>query len=422
MTVRRSCAALVLLLIAIAGCAPSRPASDVLPLAAPGHPAYDGTVTVEPDSHRLQAQWRIRFVCSRAEADSATLLLNPGLRLSRLTGPEVLGFSRTAGDPDRITVQLGPAARADRESEIDLEYEGAPRFGSDSINNIGPRWVALGLDSFWQPVFDDFGQTIVGGARVVLPRGWEAAASGVTGAGRTAHLVRNRLPLPDVAFSASPAFRVAEVGAIRVYHVGAPEAMVSRTLATTLACADYLNALFRAGPPLPPLSVVLAPRQGPGYARKNYIVITAGADTAEVPLLHFLCHEEAHYWATGANASGPEHWLNEGLAEYLAGRAVRALAGAEAYGRVVAHWERGATGQPFVWSDTATRRPEPRVAYAKAPYLLDVLERRIGPATMDTLLARFLLRPERTTPALIEALRSVSDDGTTAWFRGELAR
>jgi hypothetical protein len=254
------------------------------------------------------------------------------------------------------------------------------------------------------------------GPRIVLPRGWEAAASGVTSAGSTAHLVRNRVPLPDVAFSASPVFRVAEAGAIRIYHVGAPEAVVSRTLTIAGKCADYLNALFRAGPPLPPLTVVLAPRQGPGYARNNYIVITAATDTAEVPRLHLLCHAEAHYWATGANASRPENWLNEGLAEYLAGRTVRALAGAEACGRVVAHWERSASGQPFVWSDTATRRPEPRVAYAKAPYLLDVLERRIGPATMDTLLARFLLRPARTTPALIEALRCVSDDGTTGWF------
>ncbi len=90
------------------------------------------------------------------------------------------------------------------------------------------------------------------------------------GASLIAASVRNEVPLPDVAFSASPAFRVAESGA---------------------------NG------------------------------ITAGADTANVPLLHFLYHEEAHYWATGANALGPENWLNERLAEYLAGRAVRALAG-----------------------------------------------------------------------------------------------
>lgn len=411
------------LLAATAGCQVARQARDPsLPAAKPGHPVYDGIVTITPDSHRLQAHWRIRFVRTRAGADSTTLLLNSGLRLSRLTGSEVLGFSRTAGDPDRITVRLEPATRDDQQSDIDLEYEGAPRFDADSINNIGPRWVELGLDSFWQPIFADFGQVIVGGARVVLPPGWIVAASGATRTGDNVHLVQNQVPLPDVAFSASPELRFTTSGVNRVYYTDASEALVSKTLANARLCADYLDTLFRSGPSLPPLSVVLAPRRGPGYARKNYIVITAGADTAELPQRHFLCHEEAHYWASGADPSGPENWLNEGLAEFLAGRAVRTLDGVNAYGEIMARWKRDAERQPAVWTDTSSLRPGPRVAYAKAPYLLDALEGRIGPAAMDTLLARFLLRRERTTSALLEMLRVVSDGGTAAWFRSELAR
>lgn len=198
-----------------------------------------------PDSHRLRAHWQIHFVRTRVDADSTTLLLNSALRLSRLTGSEVLGFSRTSGDPDRIVVRLTPATRADRQSDIDLEYEGAPRFGSDSINNIGPGWVELGLDSFWQPIFADFGQVIAGGARVVLPPGWIVAASGASLTGDDVHLVQNQVPLPDVAFSASPELRYATSGPNRVYYTDASQALVSKTLASAQQCAGYLDTLFR---------------------------------------------------------------------------------------------------------------------------------------------------------------------------------
>jgi hypothetical protein len=182
-----------------------------------------------------------------------------------------------------------------------------------------------------------------------------------------------------------------------------------------------LNLLFRAAP-LPPLRIVLAARSGPGYARKNYIVINPHSSNDDVGFARFLCHEESHYWASGALSSGPDNWLNEGVAEYLAARAVRAKLGTEAYQTIVATWRNRAAGQGAVWTDTSTARPSRAIAYFKAPLLLDQLETRIGATAMDSLLVRFLLSTGHTTTAFLADLDAIGGAPAAQSFREQLAR
>ena len=169
------------------------------------------------------------------------------------------------------------------------------------------------------------------------------------------------------------------------------------------------------------MDIVVAPRGGPGYARKNYIVITRVADTATVALERLVCHELAHYWSTGAVASGPENWLNESFAEFVSARYVREVSGDSAYRAIVASWRERSTNTPPIWSPGATARPGPRVSYAKAPLLLHRLEERVGGATMDRILVRYMGDPSlRTTERLLAMVGEVAGAETARWLRGEL--
>jgi hypothetical protein len=415
---------LVITVVLTAGCAGA--ASRVTrPLAVRhGHPVYDGTVVIDPSSRRLQARWRIDFLRTAAMRDSATLLFNSGLNISSLTGPGISGYDeRNKDDEKMIIVRFAqPAPDITVPSRIDIAYEGVPVFGTDTINGIGARWIELGLDSYWHPVFSDYAHLITGRVHIVLPSGWRIAASGsVLQRGDTLTLT-NAVPLIDIAFSASPDLAFTERGNARVYYAGPAPAIVPMILDITTACTNWLDAHYGASNKLPPTRMVFAPRGGPGYARKNYIVITNAADTSRINNERFICHELAHYWSSGAISSGPENWLNEAFAEYVAGRYIRDAHGEPAYASIVLkRWQTNSANAGPIWTSTATRRPTARAAYNKAPALLDQLESRVRRPAMESIVRRYMTEGIHTTTALLDLIANVAGADAAAWFREQLA-
>lgn len=393
------------------------------PVAArPGLALYDGDVAIDPATSGVRAEWRITYVRDSALADTARLRLNRGFSVSRVSGPAVVAHSTLLdGDEQVITVVLAPAARGTA-TVLEIAYAGALVAPGDGINRVTPDWIELGLDSFWQPVFAGFGQTIAGQVRLTLSAGFRLAASGaVRQVDARTFVIESQLPLIDVPFSASPSLTSEMQGETRVFYTGARPVLVEPLLRTTESCASYLNELYGSVTPLPPRTMLLAPRTGPGYARKNYIVIT-GTDTTRAALARFVCHELAHFWSSRANSSGPENWLNEGFAEFVSAQYLRSRIGAAAYDTIVTQWRTVGERQPAVWTPESTRRPNAMISYRKAPYLLTQLEVRIGSAPMQRVLQRYMTEPIRTTPELIAMIGAVTDSATADWFRDLLSR
>jgi hypothetical protein len=406
------------------GCARApRPVVVSAPAVRPGITSYDGVVKVDPGVGAIDARWRIALSAEALRGDSVSFLLNEGLAVARLGGADVLGYSRAADSGTaHLTVRFAPAVHARGVATMEIAYAGRPVFSEDSINGIHPGWVELGVDSYWQPVVEGLTQQIVARVGVVLPPAWSLVASGhVERHGDTLALA-NDVPLVDVAFTASPALRRNGDARVGVHTTGTDGALVPNVLATAKSCTRYLDARYGAATPLPPAEIVIAPRGGPGYARKNYIVITRVADTATVALQRFICHELAHFWSTGAIAAGPENWLNEAFAELVSARFVREASGDAAYQSILANWRQRSTNTPPIWTPAATRRPGPRVSYGKAPLLLHRLEERVGTPTMDRILVRFMTEPIRTTDRLITMVGEVAGGDTAGWLREELAR
>jgi hypothetical protein len=411
------------LVLASCGCARSMSVVATETRAASAEvPVYDGSVAIDPASQRLTARWSIRFVADSSTTDSVEFLLNPGLIVSRVTGRNVASYvARPRDDRQAVTVRLRPRLAVGDIGQINLEYAGVPVFGSDSINGIAPAWVELGLDSHWVPVFADYGKRIAARVRIGLPSGWKAVASGNVTVGKFL-VLETGIPQVDIAFAASSVFRRADAANSSVYWVRTDSSTVTRVLEVSESCRRYLNERYGSSDSLPAVRLVLAPRTGPAYARRNYIVLTDAASAPAPALSGYICHEFAHFWSIAANSSGPENWLNEGMAEYVSSRYVRATFGQAAYDSTVARWRRMSAGQPPVWTPQSTRRPSAMVAYRKAPFLLSRLEERIGTDAMDRFLRRYMVERIRTTPQLLAALQDVAGADAASWFREELAR
>jgi hypothetical protein len=382
---------------------------------------YTGNVRIAPAQSQLAASLRITFMPDTTR--QVRWLLNSGLTVTSITGPHVQTHNIERTDNGQtVVVKLRDDTPIQSPTTIDIAYAGIPRFGGDTINGISPDWVELGLDSDWHPVFAGYEHRIVADVAIELPRLWPVVTGGATSRHGDTVTITNRNPMIDIAFAAAPQLRSREAAGNAVFYTNAPDSTVTNVLTTAAACADYLNDRYGDKERFPPARILLAPRGGPGYARQNYIVITHATSLPPADMARFICHEFAHFWSIGAISSGPENWLNEGFAEYVSARFVRARHGDVAYNSILNQWREQGAGQPPLWTPALTRRPTARMAYRKAPYLLHQLEERVGAGTMDDILEKYMEQRIGRTAELLHIIAEEAGQPTATWFASELGR
>lgn len=427
---RRASLALTLpFVVGAAGCASAGGggAGEVAsPGPATGHAVYDTDLWMDLAAGTLEGRSRLRYVAGDSTARRVALLLNRGLEVRSVTGPAVGAFrvepSELAPAWSALRIDLREGVAPGAEVALDVAWAGRPELPSDGSNRISPDYVELSLDSQWHPVFAGLDHTMTGRLRVALPAGWRVAASGAAAFRDGAHVVRNTVPQVDVAFLAAPALEEASTPRFTLLHRGAEPEAVAAVLAAAGGCAEYLDGRFGARDPLPRGTLVLAGRSGPGYARKNYIVLSEVDPADSLGVHRFLCHELAHYWTRSAGSFSPHHWMTEAVPEYVAARFLRERFGEAAFREQVARWEEAGRAHGPVWTPESTRRPSFFVMYRRAPWLLSRLEARIGTERLDAFLRAYMAGHARTTPELLGRLEAVAGPEAARWFRDELAR
>ncbi|MFP5287219.1 MAG: hypothetical protein ACLGI9_15880, partial [Thermoanaerobaculia bacterium] len=265
-----------------------------------------------------------------------------------------------------------------------------------------------------------FDREMTGVLRLALPRDWKAAGSGAVSFEDGFHVIRNTVPQIDVAFVAAPSLERRLSEDFTVYHREADAGTVPALLNAAQACAAWLDARYGQSDPLPRGTLDLAARPGPGYARKNYIVLSQ--ETRDAVRMHdFLCHELAHYWTSSAGPFTPDHWMTEAFAEYVAARSVRERFGQAEFESIVKEWSQVGLQGP-VWTPDGTQRASGAAMYRRAPHLLSLLEEKIGTERFERLLAAYMTERIRTTPELLDRLREIAGEEAELWFREELAK
>jgi len=406
----------VLSLLLAFACAPAAAAAQSDPTAD-----YRGYVRVDPAARTIAGDVAITFQPDSSERDSVRLLLNSGYDDVEVSGPRVVSHSvDTAG---ALIVRFSPRLDAGQTTVVRVRYAGTPVFGGDNINGVGASWVELGLDSDWHPVFDDYRHRVTGVVAVDGLAGWTVVSSAEVAPTPTGAVLRFGVPLLDLPFAAAPSLLARESDDAIVYYApGTSVEQADAVLATATRCASWLNERYGEREPLPRARLVLPARTGPGYARKHYIALSSVEGLAPAQLGHFICHELAHFWSSRASSMSADNWLNEGIAEYVAGRFVASEFGAEAHAPLLARWAEAAGDPVAIWTPTATARPGPRVSYRKAPHAMHLLEQRVGADTMDRILAAYMTQPIVSTPQLLAEIDRIAGAETGQWFRELLAR
>ncbi|NND45999.1 MAG: hypothetical protein HKN58_11820 [Xanthomonadales bacterium] len=373
---------------------------------------YSGQVFIDPASGHLRADWLITVLDETAT--KVEFKINDSLGNFHIAGSGVASGSvvKESGFGRWWTLRVTLAEPAPYRV-IQLSYDGVllPEPMDNGINSIGEERIELSVDSFWFPIDERFAQEFSADLDLRIGEdGWQGVTTGEITAIDGGFRIHNADPRMDIALTLAKEFHVTEADGFTVYDQREHREGTDRLLAAARFCVDFLNSHFGADDPLPVGKILVTERAESGYARENYIVFTDIAETEPAPMTRFVCHEFAHYWASGAKFDTVDNWINEALAEYLGALAVRTQLGQEAFEDMLEKFREQIAEMelPHVWKQGDTERTPYLVQYRKAPLLLAELEQRIGAKLFIEFVRAYFESEDKTTPGLLAVLEDVA--------------
>lgn len=389
---------------------------------------YIGSVELNPAAGALGAGWTV--VVKEPDLNTIEFVLNSAFGTAIVSGPGVQGLTTTL-DPQfdgavrLYSIDLTPSVNGS-DRVVKFAYGGPlfPQEPSLAINTLNPNKIELTVDSFWFPFDARFETDLTANLNVRINGHWSAVGVGTVERTTQGYHFAQETPVLDIAFSLlSNSIKVMADGYVihdaRTY----PGAKMTELSAVLEGCTTYLNQLSGPAGPLPQASIIVTDRPEGGYSRGTLIALTDIENEDEEALRQFICHELAHYWSK-ANAGGPENWINEGVADYLANMAVRDAMGDAVFDARMARYEEQLAGKslPPIWSPDLTERPPYLIMYRAAPVALQALEQRMGEAAFAGLMQRVMMDRIRTTPDILALVEALTDTETRDWFEARLAK
>jgi aminopeptidase N len=368
----------------------------------PADPAYHLRVRVEPDGGTLTA------VADIENPTDSIFTLTGDMELQRLVADGTpVHFRRvlvdSASSTTEVTLTSGIPHR------LVVEYAG--RFNESSyppivsqVTMVRAGLVELASYAGWYPRFKnrpsfDFR------VDVDVPSPYVTLTNGVltrkaSHDGRTLTTWESTGPTGDIALISAPRLRKRTVThgdlTLEIYHDQLPDAYVDSMIGQLAASVDLLTGWFGAPSSAHLVRIAYAPRAGWGYVRVPLIIVSERYALAQhaQPFgpardFKYLAHEIAHYWWHTADASTPDDWINEGLAEFSSLLVSERIIGTAFADQLVTEYrDRAAhsiTDTPI--TETSGGSPDRETnRYAKPVLLLQELRQQYG----DTALTRFL--------------------------------
>ena len=387
---------------------------------------YQGKLKIEPVTGYVDASWLITV--NNPDTAKRTFYLRDTLNKPTISGDAVTesAIEKVSGFADfwalHITLESPPAGKP---LQFHIHYDGVllPTPLPNKINSITPDVVELNVDSFWFPIDASFSKLLSADLTIDINGNWQGISTGQVTTTSDQVTIHNADPRLDIAFTLARNPRVTSTDNFTIFDLRPEAKGVDALTQQANACTQELNTLFGNQNRLPTGKLVVTERAESGYARENYIVLTDIGKSSPKALTLFLCHEFAHFWASGADFTGVENWLNEALAEYSALLAVRTIFDENAYDDFLQKFEKQIAGEPLppIWQEGITARGPYLVLYRKGPLALAAFEKKYGHEQTTEIIRQFFNQSTKTTPALLDIVGDVSGEEAARYFKELLA-
>jgi len=380
-------------------------------------PAYDLTVTIEPDAGSIAVRGTVDVPLESPAATTFKFNLHDSVTITKLLvdGKRATFTFGTVESPFPMPASRGivvalPAGAGQNRVRMEIEYSGRlkvlPEFGAteDMLHSmddqVNSRMVELSPLSSWYPQFG-FVQPLQVELALSLPQGWISICSGKKLEERIQDgraLTRWSSPKDTaIMILASPNYKkksLREAGVnIDIYYTRMPEAFIAQE-GTQIAGATnlYSTLLGETNIPAGTIKHIYSPkRKGQGKAGMALpgMIVTSEGLTMEAlsqdpkfTMFQWIAHEIAHYWWNFGAGQGD--WINEAFAEYYSAIAVQKLSSQAEFQAVMADYRKQAGELPAEAPPLATVPiMEPTsfvVRYYKGSLMLDAVRQLMGDA------------------------------------------
>lgn len=342
----------------------------------------------------LGDRFTLNSVETEAPADVTTESVDEPLKNLKLIS---LDFTDTLAGPVEVTFDYsGPLNQEDEDSYV---------VATDDQ-------IELRLDTMWYPVISTINFRFALDAEFNgVPADMVAVSQGeVTQTGETVTVHREMLDI-DAPFVAARGLKRVEEPGVEVYAADFDWIVTDMMRRHALSSAAYFQDWF-GDLPDGDMRLIVLPEASGGYARRGYIVtgeardeVGEEADFPESGPARHIAHEFAHAWWMEADPFSAHYWLSESLAEYSALRYVEHAFGLrEAHELLERKRERAEAADPVLGED----RPGGDSMYQRGAMILFEIERRVGRAAMDEIMARLGRDLPAVTSDFLDAVEAVS--------------
>lgn len=303
-----------------------------------------------------------------------------------------------------------------------LKEEDAPW----GIDKISEDWIELSLNSGWLPIIATYSNQFTSETEleIVSKNEFSILSSGTSRVvGSNKFNITNTTPQMDLVLIGSSQFQESRKGHISIFENQENKERNEFIFSFSEKSYQWLNDTFGEVKKMPPVKLVITPREESGYARKNFIVLSN--DISVQDTLHFvnyITHEFAHFWSTGANPISEHRWLDESIAEYIAWKYVEKNYSEAKRNEFLAKAKKEAGTIAPVYIIGVSKVPSHAVMYRKGVYKLFKLEEMIGEEEMFSLLSGWFKVENKNSESFLEHLKTIAGVQTADKFRLELSK
>lgn len=387
------------------------------------------TVDAHINTHEQSIKVSVDITYLPSEATkSIAFIAHENVNLQSCKAKNLLNFVEAPATNKAKTITLNFNEEVGNWVTIHFEYDFVFKAGDApwGIDKISEDWIELSLNSGWLPIIASFDNQFTSETElhIVSNNTFSVLSSGASRSeGHNTFSITNSIPQIDLVLIGSSEFQESSKGTISIFQNQENKERDAFIFNFSEKSYDWLNTTFGAVKELPPVKLVITPREESGYARKNFIVLSNDISVSDtLHFVNYITHEFAHYWSTGANPLSEHRWLDESIAEYVTWKFIRTYYNKTKWNEFLDRAKKEADTIPPVYILGESKTPSHAVMYRKGVYKLYQLEQMIGEEKMLHLLSDWFKVEKKNSEHFLNKLANMADLPTAENFRIELSK
>ncbi len=389
--------------------------------------SYDLDVSIDVPTKKIKVEGSINIDFENQEHISTVMWKNTIIHAIKVNNSPVSYSFETSKPSPIIFIDEGRGLIISNPStkpgivSLYVNYEADFTGMETSAESFTDDYLQIGFYNAWLPV-DLKSKKTTSKIRLSINKDYKVSGSGLVKKKGAIWEITQPWNAYDNVIIASKNLKTTQVKkgntTIETVYTSFPKKDINSIIETSQSVLDYFGEIYPKQDEAYIKFVVKHSASGGGYNRKNFISLRIkeyGLSTQKT-----IAHEVAHFWATGADSTTWEDWLNESFAEYSALLYIRDRIGKEEFNTMIKKNKEYAKNTPPIWGFNRSGNNAYRVLYLKGALILNELYNKIGSRKFIEILKLKANKETNNTNDFLNMLEQQTSKRTRNWLENAL--